>query len=90
MLKIDSDTLDELESKYPGIREQILRFERATVPACPRCGSEDTAEVNVGIVGRTINIAAATTKIELMANGPKPGDYFCNACDEFFGNGETT
>lgn len=90
MLKIDEETLDELESKYPGIREQILGFEEATLPACPRCGSGDTADVNVGIVGRTISIAAATTTFKLIANGPKPGDYFCNECREFFGNGEIT
>lgn len=89
-MEIDSDTLDELESRYPGIREQILRYEEATLPVCPRCGSQDTAEANVGITGRSMSIAAATTKFKLIANGPKPGDYFCNACDGFFGNGETT
>ena len=90
MLKIDKDTLNEMEQKYSGIRKQIVRFEEATLPACPHCGSQDTAEVNVGIVGRTINIAAATTKFKLIPNGPKPGDYFCNACDAFFGQGEIT
>ncbi len=83
MLKIAEHTLHELEATYPGILESILWFEGAALPACPRCSSSDTADVQVGIIGRTINIAAATTKFKLIANGPKPG-YFCNACDEFF------
>ena len=73
-----------MESDYPGIREQILHFDEAALPACPRCGSEDTADVRVGIVGRTINIDAATTKFKLIPNVPKPGIYLCNVCDEFF------
>jgi hypothetical protein len=84
MQEIDDDTLDELERRYPGIRDQILHFEDASLPACPRCGSQNTAEVNVGIIGRTISIAAATTKFKLIPNGPKPGHYFCNACKTFF------
>jgi len=54
------------------------------LPQCPRCGSKDTADVQCGIIGRTINIAAATTRFKLIPNGPAPGKYFCNACDEFF------
>ena len=50
---------------------------------CARCGSTKTAGVHCGIVGRTINLAAATTKFKLIANGPRPGQYFCNACNEF-------
>jgi len=84
MLKIDKQTLDHIEIQYRGIRETILQFEEAKLPACRRCRSEDTADVQCGIIGRTINIAAATTKFKLFANGPKPGRYFCNACNEFF------
>jgi len=84
MLKINKETLDHIEKQYPGIGETILYFEKATLPACSRCGSGDTAEAGVGLVGRSINVAAATTKFKLIANGPKPGKYFCNACNEFF------
>ncbi len=84
MLKINKQTLDHIERQYPGNRETILYFEEAKLPACLRCRSEDTADVQCGIIGRTINIAAATTKFKLIANGPKPGRYFCNACKEFF------
>ena len=84
MLKIDKKRLNHLEKKYPGIRESILRFDKAVLPVCTRCESKDTADVQCGIIGRTINIAAATTKIKLIANGPKPGKYFCNACEKFF------
>ena len=84
MLKINKETLDHIEKQYPGIGKTILYFEKATLPVCSRCGSEDTADVQCGIIGRTINIAAATTKFKLIANGPKPGKYFCNACNECF------
>ena len=84
MLNFDEEKLDRLEKDYPGIKEQIYRFEDATLPACPRCGSEDTADVQVGIIGRTIAIAGATTKFHLIPNLPKPGTYFCNTCREYF------
>lgn len=85
MLKIDEDTISRIEQKYPGIREQLLQFEGAILPACSRCGSEDTADVQVGVIGRTINLAAATTKFKLIPNGPKDDTYFCNTCEKFFG-----
>lgn len=85
MLKIDKDQLDELERDYPGISDSISRFEEATLPACSHCGSTDTAKVQCGIIGRTISIAAATTRIKLLANGPVPGEYFCNTCNKFCG-----
>ena len=85
MLNVDKETLNSLEEKYPGIIASIRRFEAAELPACSLCGSEDTADVQCGVIGRTINIAAATSKIKLIANGPKEGEYFCNTCDRFFG-----
>lgn len=85
MLKVSKETLEDLEEKYPGITEQIMRFENAQLPACPNCKSTDTADVQVGIIGRTINIAAATTKFTLIPNGPKPGPYFCKNCKTYFG-----
>ena len=84
MLKIANKELDRLEKQYRGIARQIRQFENAVLPQCPRCGSKDTADVQCGIIGRTINIAAATTKFKLIPNGPAPGKYFCNACNEFF------
>ena len=84
MLKRDKETLDDMEKSYPGILEQILCFEEAKLPICPRCGSENTANVQVGIIGRTIHISSATTKFKLIPHGPKPGGYFCNICNEFF------
>ncbi len=84
MLKVDQKVIEELEKDYEGITTQIIRFERAELPSCPNCKSSDTADVEVGIVGRTIAIATATTKIKLIPNNPVPGDYFCNACQKFF------
>jgi hypothetical protein len=71
-------------SQYPGIEDQIRRFERAILPECPHCGSFNTADVQIGIIGRTIHIAAATKKFKLIVNGPKPGEFYCNACKQFF------
>jgi hypothetical protein len=80
MLKVTEAQVEDLEKMYPGIREQILRFENATLPVCTRCGSHDTAEFSVGLIGRSINIAGSTTRIRLIANGPKPAAFFCNRC----------
>lgn len=85
MMKVDGDTLEEMEAKYPGIKEQIFRFEKAVLSPCPHCGAEDTADVQVGIIGRTIHIGAATSKFKLIPNGPRPGKYYCNACQQYFG-----
>ena len=84
MLKIDQAALDQMEQQYPGIEHSVHHYEQATLPACPRCGSEDTAIVSSGIIGHTIAIAAATTKFKLIPNNPKPGSYFCNVCEDFF------
>lgn len=82
---MDHKDLDRLEQAYPGSRETLEHFESETLPACAHCGSARTASVQVGIVGRAIALAAATTKIKLIANGPKPGKFFCNDCERFFG-----
>ena len=85
MLRRSEIKIRELETTYSGISEQIRRFEDATLPCCELCGSQDTANVQVGVVGRTIAIACATTKIKLIPNGPPAGDFYCNACSKFFG-----
>jgi hypothetical protein len=84
MLKIDENDLNWLEKHYPGIGETIRFFEEAALPACSRCASGDPASVQCGVIGRTISIAAATTRFKLVANAPAPGKYFCNTCNSFF------
>jgi hypothetical protein len=84
MIKIDQNRLDRMERNYPGIGQDIGHFEAAVLPACTRCRSEETSTVSCGLVGRSIHVAAATTKIKLLANGPRPGKYFCHTCDAFF------
>lgn len=84
MLKVDETWLSRVEKVYPGIRESIRHFEELNLPSCPACASKDTAAVSAGIVGRSIHVAAATTKIRLLPN-VVPGDYFCNTCREYFG-----
>ena len=84
MLKVEREVLDRMEATYPGICSQIQHFEEAALPNCPYCGSEDTADVQCGIIGRTIYIAHATTKFKLIANNPREGEHFCNSCERFF------
>ena len=85
MIKLTEDQIRKMEEQRPGITEQIWRFENMDLPACPLCGSTDTASVQVGVIGRTIYIGSATTKIHLMLNGNDEGIYFCNACRKQFG-----
>ncbi len=74
-----------IEDNYPGITEQINRFKEAALPSCPHCGSDNTTSVQVGIIGRTIAIAALTTKFKLVPNiEDRLGKYFCNKCKKFF------
>ena len=87
MLKVDKETLADMEEGYPGIIKQIMNIENNTIPACPYCGSDNTASVQGGCIGRTINIFSATTKFRLEANIPNSlGAYFCNFCGKYFGN----
>ena len=90
MIRKTEDEMTQLESQYPGITEQIWRFEHMDLPPCPVCGSADTASVQVGVMGRTINIGAAATKIHLMLNANGKGIYFCNVCGKQFGPSERT
>jgi hypothetical protein len=85
MLKVDQNALAEMERQHPGLVKTIMQFENAEVPACPHCGSGNTAEVQVGIIGRTISLVSATTKAKLVPNVMnKLGKYFCNVCHKFF------
>jgi len=84
MRKIDNQTVMRLESQYPGIGEQIDRFETTVTPACRHCQSADTAEVQVGIIGRIIAIAGATSRIHLIPDGPKPAAYWCYPCRTYY------
>ena len=84
MRTIDKSELHRLEKSYPGIGKTIRRLEAEVLPVCARCGSAKTATVHCGMIGRTIALAAATTKFKLVANRPTPGKYFCNTCQSFF------
>jgi len=80
----DKDRLDKLERDYPGIAKTIMAFDEADLPPCPHCQSQDTASVQIGIVGRTIAIVSMTRKFFLIPNGPRPGKYFCRNCRQYF------
>lgn len=70
-------------------REQVYQkyyrqFTQMDVPPCTRCGSTNTASVQVGVIGVTIRLAATCPKFKLIPNGPKPGEWFCRSCQEYF------
>ena len=83
MLKVDQEWIDRVDAQRPGFRETVERWDAADLPPCPSCGSDDTARVSAGLVGRSIHLAAATTKIRLLPNG-HPADYYCNQCQSYF------
>jgi hypothetical protein len=85
MLRVDKETLDRMESQYEGIIEQIMGFENAVLPSCPHCQSDNIADVQAGVIGRAVYIAAAAAKFKLILNGPRPGKYYCNECGTYFG-----
>ena len=86
MLKRKPEELQKLEMDYAGIIENIMRFENQLLPACPSCGSDHTAVIQFGVIGRTILIAGATTKIKLLPNKAPddPSKFFCNQCERYF------
>ena len=88
MLMFTEEKLIELDSSYPGIREQILSIEASVIPACTACGSGDTAQVHCGLIGRSISVSAATTRCKLVPNKTASmGEYYCNECCKFFDAG---
>lgn len=84
MLTNNKETLERLEKKYPGVVETIQGYEKAAIAACMHCGSANTAQVSCGITGRSMSIAASTTKFKLVPAAPKLGAYFCNSCSRFY------
>jgi hypothetical protein len=83
--KDNLQTPENIEDEYPDITEQIRRFAEADLPSCPHCGSENTASVQVGMVGRAITIAESTPKVKLVPSAKdKLGSYFCNVCGKYF------
>jgi len=92
MLKVTPEILKEMEARYPGIQANIMYFENASIPACPVCGSNDTAIIQYGVIGRTISIATATTKCKLFPNANKSTKnkkFYCNKCNHPFFDGRS-
>jgi hypothetical protein len=84
MIKVDDDSLKNMEEQYRGIKKQIFDYDKEKLPACRFCKSSDTAQVQFGIIGRTMNIAAATTKFKLAVKSKKTKRYYCNSCSKYF------
>jgi transposase-like protein len=89
MPKVDKKALEKMEANYKGITGEIMAFEDAILPACPNCCSPNTAIVRAGVIGRSLSIAAATSKMKLILNMPGKGKYYCNDCEKYF-NDEST
>jgi hypothetical protein len=85
MLKIQKSEIDALERCNPGTAAVIDRYENAKLPNCSACGSDNVAQVGVGIVGMSIRLVSATTKFRLHGNGPVPGKFYCWKCEQYFG-----
>jgi hypothetical protein len=86
--RVDEEHLAWMEVHYPGILKMLVEWELLDIPPCPHCGSQDTADVQVGFVGYTMYLTSATTKFHMIMNGPKEGQYFCNACRKYFGRAD--
>lgn len=84
MIKKTFRELRKSERDYPGIIKNIRLFEDAVLPACPNCGSNHTATVIAGIIGRTICMVGSTTRIRLHPNQPFEGSYYCNDCTAYY------
>ena len=85
MLKVNQSALEAMERKHQGIVATIMKFENDEQPVCPQCGSDDTAEVQVGRMSRSIYLVGATTRVKLVPNAQnRLGKYCCNQCDKFF------
>ena len=65
-------------------KEILERYNSMEVPTCIHCGSPDTGSVEVGIIRLTMALSANCKKFKLVGNGPKPADWYCNDCGQFF------
>ena len=83
MIKISESQFRTYEQNYPGITVQILRYDCWVLPACVFCGSADTAVVLRGIIGRTLHLAFATSKVKLNAKSDSR-HFYCHACKQQF------
>ena len=83
MINFSEKDIAKAEEQYPGFRETLMSCDAVITPPCPDCGSEDTAVTGCGVVGRSIYLAAGTTKYKLICN-KSLGDFFCNPCNKPF------
>ena len=84
MLKVSQPDLKQFETRFPGITQQIMHYESAILPRCTQCRSTNTAIVEIGIIARSMTIAAATSKCRLVPEAPKPGEFYCVDCRRYF------
>ena len=67
------------------VYEKILKqYNAMDVPQCIHCESADTASVQCGVIRLTMALSANCRKFKLIGNGPKPAEWCCNSCNNFF------
>jgi pyruvate/2-oxoacid:ferredoxin oxidoreductase beta subunit len=89
MLKVSKAWIRAAEQRHPGFTDTLDYYEALALPLCPLCGSTATATAITGVIGRTMELAAATTKIRLVPNGPHTA-FYCETCGKFFDAATTT
>ena len=72
------DTFGEVYAKI------LKQYNGMDVPECIYCVSTDTASVECGVIRLTMALSATCRKFKLVGNGPKPAEWYCNSCKEFF------
>jgi|JI6StandDraft_1071083.scaffolds.fasta_scaffold23039_3 hypothetical protein len=87
MLKLTAAALSDLEKHYPGIQAQIASMEDTPSGPCPDCGRVDAARIIIGSTGRTLALAAASSRCHLLPNGTDETQgmaWFCHPCQKAF------
>lgn len=67
----------------PKVRDSVILREGATMPRCPECGSENTADRCSGFISYTMSIACRTTRLKLAPHDVG-GNHYCYDCDTWF------
>jgi hypothetical protein len=80
----DRNTDPDQDHGYPGLAAQTVRYRQMHLPPCIHCGSSSVKKVEAGVIGRTVTLAALTKQIHLVT-GPKPGEFRCETCGNYFG-----
>ncbi len=79
--------MDMLKVKLPDfLANECKKCKKGTIVDwdAPELSIKGKDEVVIPFKIHLANYKLDSTKFKLIANGPKPGKYFCNTCSEFF------